>query len=300
MYCEYPSQVGKMLVRCQKCDTCRASRVSLWANRMLLEAGEWEDNAFVTLTYNDQSLPPGGDLSPEDLRNFNKRLRKAFVGRRLRFFAVGEYGERFGRPHYHGIWFNLPSCYNGVTLNNREWQKGGVCCPACSAVQRAWSLSGNPIGGVRLGTVEEASCRYVAGYVLKGATRTDDPRLGGRWPEFARMSNRPGIGYTALHDIASAWLMYRDGNADVDTMIMRGRKRMPLGRYLTSKLRLMCDVDAEVAAQAIIEKNASELQAMREVASKNEKSWRAVYSELHAQEILNWKSRQKLKHRRAA
>lgn len=113
------------------------------------------------------------------------------------------------------------------------------------------------------------------------------------------MSNRPGIGYSALHDIASAWLMYRDGSVDVDTMIMRGRKRMPLGRYLTSKLRLMCDVDQETAAKAIIDRNMEELRAMREVAAQNEKSWREVYAALHAQEVLNWKSRQKLKHRRA-
>ena len=35
-----------------------------------------------------------------------KRVRK-FAGSGVRFFGCGEYGDRGGRPHYHGLLFGL-------------------------------------------------------------------------------------------------------------------------------------------------------------------------------------------------
>lgn len=60
---------------------------------------------FLTLTYNDEHLPPGAQLSKRDLQLFIKRLRKVNPG--IKYFAVGEYGTDKGRPHYHLVIFNL-------------------------------------------------------------------------------------------------------------------------------------------------------------------------------------------------
>lgn len=294
MDCEYPVKITNMLVRCQRCDTCRASRVAEWSNRMLLEAEEWNENTFVTLTYNERSLPADGSLNPADLSLFLKRLRKRLVGRRIRFYGVGEYGDQFGRPHYHAILFNVPSCARGVTYQKGTWATGALCCPACTTVQAAWSVSGEPIGNVRLGTVEEASTRYVAGYILKGATRTDDVRLSGKWPEFARMSNRPGIGYYAMHDVADRILTYDD---PIPRVLGRGKKFFPYGRYLRNKLMEMCGVDKEEEKKKAVEAEVEKLSVLSAMAKETGQSWQGVYQDLNRQRILNWKARQKTKRR---
>ena len=56
----------------------------------MLEAGLYKDNAFVTLTYGDDPYT----LKPEDHRNFMKRLRHRLAPVTVRFYCVGEYGEK--------------------------------------------------------------------------------------------------------------------------------------------------------------------------------------------------------------
>lgn len=300
MYCEWPIEINSMLVRCGRCDTCRASRVSIWANRILLEAEEYESNAFVTLTYNDEALPADGSLVARDLQLFLKRFRKRYVGRRVRFFACGEYGSQFGRPHYHAILFNVPACANGITSYRSKWGGGKLCCPSCYSIQAAWSLEGVELGGIRSGTVEEASARYVAGYILKGATRTDDPRLSGRWPEFSRCSNRPGIGYSAMHDVADTWLRYRDpvGDSELPAVLMRGKKYFPYGRYLKGKLGEMVAIDKEEAARLAVARSQEQLRILRQMAAENEEKYIQTYRRMVEQPVKNWKARQKTRARK--
>lgn len=49
--------------------------------------------SFVTLTYDEEHLPPDGSLRKRDLQLYLKRLRRRLP---FRFFAAGEYGERGG------------------------------------------------------------------------------------------------------------------------------------------------------------------------------------------------------------
>ena len=90
-----------------------------------------------------------------------------------------------------------------------------------------------------LGTFEESSASYIAGYVMKKMTAKNDVRLDGRHPEFARMSNRPGLGADAMHEIASTVLSFdlEKTQADVPSSLRHGSRLMPLGRYLHRKLR---------------------------------------------------------------
>ena len=79
-----------------------------------------EDNEFLTLTYNPESLPTDESISVRTFQLFMKRLRKKlqitvlnlYTGRNnqhtitpIRSYQCGEYGEDLGRPHYHVILF---------------------------------------------------------------------------------------------------------------------------------------------------------------------------------------------------
>lgn len=235
----------------------------------MLEAMCHADNAFVTLTYEDapESLRPG------DLRDWIKRLRKAWEPRRLRYFAVGEYGDKTGRPHYHAALFGFPCCVERVV------SRGECKCASCSVVRGTWKF-----GHVLVGTLTPDSAQYCAGYVLKKMTSPDDVRLHGRVPEFSRMSLKPGIGANALWDVASAMMQYKLDRKDV-SQLRHGGKLMPLGRYLKGKLRDYCGQDEETQ-QSISDQALSrlyeELSQMRGFAAAMDVSVKKLYAEVNA------------------
>src|SRR5678816_1259739 len=106
----------QVLVPCSKCTTCKARRVSAWSFRLMQEQKKSISAHFITLTYNDthQPITKNGyrSLRKRHLRSFFKRLRKAQTSKgrvpakAIKYFAVGEYGGKVGRPHYHLLLFN--------------------------------------------------------------------------------------------------------------------------------------------------------------------------------------------------
>lgn len=64
---------------------------------------------MLTLTYDTGHLPQNGSLVKKDLTDFWKRLRYRLRRDKkvtdLKYFACGEYGDNYGRPHYHAILF---------------------------------------------------------------------------------------------------------------------------------------------------------------------------------------------------
>lgn len=123
---------------------CRVARAREWSTRIMHEMGSWDDSVFATLTYDQDHLPPDGSISKDELQRFFKRLRKALGDRKIRYYACGEYGEKFNRPHYHAILF-------GVGFMDKP------------ILDKAWGL-----GFIKLGTVTYDSARYVADYIIKG------------------------------------------------------------------------------------------------------------------------------------
>lgn len=89
------------------------------------------------------------------------------------------------------------------------------------------------------------TAQYCAQYVVKKMTRPDDPRLGDRFPEFARMSMRPGIGHDAMFDLADTVLKY---DLEAPKELRHGPKRWPLGRYLSRKLLEMTGQENDLSA----------------------------------------------------
>lgn len=192
----------------------------------MLESFKHAENAFVTLTYDDDHLPPGGTLARKDVQDFLKRLRFRFEGTKIRYYGCGEYGENTGRPHYHLAVFGLG--------------------PAeAEAINSCWGR-----GHSFTGDLTHDSAQYVAGYVTKKMTHPESkctdkcthPPLNGRKPEFPFMSLKPGIGATAVPDIADVLTTPHGCDAlarvgDVPHALMMGPKSMPLGRYIRGKLR---------------------------------------------------------------
>lgn len=191
----------------------------------MLEASQNADNSFLTLTYADDPFT----LEPLDHRRFMDALRKRLSPIKIRFYAVGEYGEKHGRPHFHYALFGYPSCQG--RLRSRKF----ICCAACDLISEVWGK-----GFIYNKPLEIGSARYIARYVLKKMTRSDDPRLGNRHPEFARMSLKPGIGHGIIENLAATITRYNllTPEGDVPVTLRHGDQEFPLGRYLRRQLRL--------------------------------------------------------------
>lgn len=125
---------------------------------MIHELGYHEDSIFITLTYDDDHLPPNSSLVKTDLVKFFKRLRRRLDvdGRKIKYYACGEYGEETQRPHYHSIIF-------GMSLEPQDKNLIMQCWPFCDWENK--SIRKNSFG-----LAEAESIAYVAGYIDKKFT----------------------------------------------------------------------------------------------------------------------------------
>jgi len=142
-------------IPCGYCILCREEQARQQAIRIAHEATCHEANSFITLTYNDQHKPKYGSLDYQDLVKFWKRLRKQ-IGE-LRYYAVGEYGDKTYRPHYHACLFG------------HDFTKDAIICQ--EAPHRLWiNLELTKIwgmGDVKIGALTYETARYTASYVTK-------------------------------------------------------------------------------------------------------------------------------------
>lgn len=165
----------------------------------------------------------------------------------------------------------------------------------CSLIRGAWHSGywpeGVTPGHVYLGEVTLESMQYVAGYVLKKMTGKDDPRLEGRHPEFARMSNRHGIGYDAMFDVADAIL--DDELEDVPSVLLHGTRKLPLGKYLRRKLRTMIGRD-EGAPESVREEVNAELHRLQVASIEAQTGPKAVYQKENLQKVRSVEARSKI------
>jgi hypothetical protein len=223
--CQRPFRKEAVEFGCGQCMACRINRVREWVGRMSLELNEHPTACFVTLTYNQECVPANGELDKRHLQLFIKRLRDRMAPRRLRYYAVGEYGDQSWRPHYHLVVYNLS--------------------PTESAdVEACW-----PYGFVMTGTAESSSMAYVAGYITKKMTNKKDGRLHGRAPEFCIMSRRPGLGHGAVTRIAKAMSSYPSEQSFDVREVRIGGKKYPLGRLLREKVQAACGLDVQTKAR---------------------------------------------------
>lgn len=177
-FSDLPEEAG-IRVPCGKCFNCRRRIAREWTHRLILENEYYEDAVFITLTYDDEHLPLTKNchmtLVKKDLQDFYKRLRYNLDSYKISHFSCGEYGDRYGRPHYHGIVFGL----------SREDQ---------DVIDKSWKK-----GLTHVGNVNSKSIAYVAGYVQKKLYGKYADQFEGIQP-FSLCSSRPGIGRRFCED----------------------------------------------------------------------------------------------------
>lgn len=201
LFSERGDIVRSLTLPCGQCWGCRLERSRQWAMRCMHEAALYDNNCFITLTYNDDHCPSDRSLNYDDFQRFMKRFRKRFKGVQevsykkrvyhkpvsdsvigssdrsfdlvetksnpIRFYMCGEYGEKFERPHFHACIFNFN--FPDKTVWKRT--PSGQIIYRSKALEELWSdEKGDSIGYSSIGDVTFESAAYVARYVMKKRT----------------------------------------------------------------------------------------------------------------------------------
>ena len=223
---EIPGVRNSIQLACGQCTGCRSEYSRQWAMRIVLEQSLWLNNIFITLTYNNDNIPEHNTLIKKDFQDFMKRLREPnkefdwIPPKPIRYYHCGEYGEKFGRPHYHAILFN-------TNFSDRKQLQGHKSLSTSQTLNYLWGKGHSSIGDVTF-----QSAAYVAGYVQKkinGKQKEShyaiiDPETGEysgqRQQEYSTMSRRPGI--------AGNWLaQYKDDVYPSDNIHINGKEMQP-------------------------------------------------------------------------
>jgi len=128
----------------------------------------YENNSFITLTYNDDNL---GDnkLNYKDFQDFMKRLRSKEPQLEISYFVTGEYGEKSKRKHWHAIIFNWepPDKIHQFTTDR------GDRVFTSSLLDSLWGHGETKTGAV---TIESAgyTARYSAKKLVHGKDQNHD------------------------------------------------------------------------------------------------------------------------------
>jgi hypothetical protein len=162
----------KTAVPCGKCPSCLLSKSAEWTVRLYHEEKSSKNSYFLTLTYAPEFYP--GYLRKDHLQKLFKRYRIAAFRKygysgslspsEFKYYAIGEYGERTNRAHYHAILFNVD-----IVLLCKKWEYGYKY----------------------VGRAQKESINYCTSYVIA------KKRFGGHKfaPPFSIMSKGLGLSY---------------------------------------------------------------------------------------------------------
>lgn len=215
---------AEILLPCGRCAACTIRKRKEMTVRLYHESAMYNDESccFITLTYNDESVPTTDDtplndefqtkevdrgvgslplqtLLVSDVQKFMKRLRRHleyrpkslkkrigrdYVPRPIRYFCCGEYGSKFRRPHYHLI------IYGWRPSDLTPWQtRNGHMIYRSAQIEKLWKYGFSTVAPVMGGVAA-----YCAKYVTKKFARLND-----EWkfkdcvfPEFSLQSVRNG------------------------------------------------------------------------------------------------------------
>lgn len=200
----YHRRFGDVLdVPCGKCQLCRVTRRYERALRIVLEAESFPRSTyFLTLTYANEHMDSPG-LDHSHWQQFMKDFRRVFCQaqhcrwpdkrklgktRSVTFKSVkqvmaGEYGDHFGRRHFHGIIFGheFSDMRPTGTFSSR-----GNAIHTSDSLSKVWGK-----GFVQIEPVNMDLALYVSSYITDEAL--GEPGLRPQYGRFGR-----GIGRTYL------------------------------------------------------------------------------------------------------
>jgi len=267
----------------------------------MMEDRMHDDSTFVTLTYSDENMPKTFEnretLDPRHTELFLKSFRKHMDkkhGKKIRYYLVGEYGDKSGRPHYHLALFGYKNCLYGQSQYSKIKKD---CCSQCDTIRDIWKR-----GNIYLGEINKVTAAYICGYVIKKMTDINDPRLKNQHPEFARRSLKPGIGAPAMELVARTIQKYGlEDLEDVPNELRVGGKLFPLGNYLVKRLRKELDRDEKIP-QAKYDHIYAEMLEMLQKAVNDEENPSPLHhiQEANVQKIRKVEGREKLYRKRGS
>lgn len=202
-----PKGIGTLRVPCGSCPGCKNKRAADWAFRLQQESKRHLLSHFATLTYDDDHVKGSANglltLRKTDLQTFFKTLRKQTGCKTIKYYACGEYGGRTYRPHYHAIIFDA----SGAAISN------------------AWTH-----GHVKIDKVNEATIRYVTGYVCKPSIVDKSDPNDDRERESSFMSKNLGLNYL------SPQIQAYHENGSKSFVTLPGGLKQALPRYYRDKI----------------------------------------------------------------
>lgn len=186
------------------------------------------DDEHLPRRYNTGAVNPktgkpiySGSLDKSHMQLFYRKLRKALCSKgiindyrilfeyytdaahmglrpipRLKYYYAGEYGEKYGRPHYH-------ACLFGIDFNDKKHiatTRDNFKLYESKRLQELW-----PHGTCTIGELNWQTAAYTARYIMKKITGKnknkhyekidhDTGEIIPIEPEFNDMSRKPGIG----------------------------------------------------------------------------------------------------------
>lgn len=235
-----------------KCRHCRLKNSQEKGIRCMHEASFHKDNVFLTLTYDDAHLPMANAYSLLDTKktitSYSKTDPVTFVkdlrawlsyhrpNTKILTFGCAEYGEKFGRPHFHLIIFGWkPEDLQFLRMSKNDWSPKKWPVYKSELLKKLW-----PHGFHEIGTVTYESACYVARYVMKKFSGDQAllhyqpiPHTVPLLPERPIcVSNKTGIGLSHIKKYTQEIL-----NNDCVWIKKNGEPRkLPVPRYYNAKL----------------------------------------------------------------
>jgi len=184
---------------CGDCFECYKKRAIEWSTRVGHELASYEDNIFVTLTYDDQKLVYDKDGTPSynfdytDFQAFMKRLRTRIPNTRIRYFTSIEYGGKNGRLHFHAILFNFhPNLQRRNKTTPTAIAPSGFQLYHSSFLEELW-----PHGFHSFSEASVETAYYIASYALSDSTFVND--MGEILSDKLKCSQGIGLDFFIVH-----------------------------------------------------------------------------------------------------
>lgn len=221
-----------MHVPCGQCIECRLEKSRQWALRCQKEAELYDANCVVTLTYDQANLPKNGSIQNEDVQLFMKRLRERMRGSTMvidkdgkatwpiRSYGCAEYGEKWGRPHYHIILFNLD--FPDKT-EDPEMDPGEYKYYVSETLDQLWDM-----GKTQIMDLNFETAAYVARYVTKKINGPGHTRVHVYEGKFVPIADERSIAVSRRPGIGKRW--YEKNKQHIykqDTVFERGMQMRP-------------------------------------------------------------------------